>query len=314
MATRDRTPAFEKIKAEYKNRRPTRPVVGGSNFYEPDIDHHDNNIPLVERKNKDANNIQLKSLNVLPAWMQRVNDIDSNLTKIKTQIEKLSELHAKHVLPTFDGESQSDLERNIEILTSEITRLFHVTHQIIKTLGSDAKLSQEDTKMKKNIQTSKSAKLQNLSLTFRQKQRTYLSNLQRSSNSFSDWDQNYDNKEEELIEDIDLDFTMEQKKYVNVLEFEVNARDQEIRKTLASIQELSHLFQDISLLVVQQGSLLDQIEYNLDQTEQFVHDGGVEVEKTNQYHKEYRTRLCILLVLVALIVAMIFIMIIKAII
>jgi len=313
MATRDRTPAFEKIKAEYKNRRPTRPVVGGSNFYEPDIDHHDNNIPLVERKNKDPQNIQLKSLNVLPAWMQKVNDIDSNLTKIKTQIDKLTELHAKHVLPTFDGESQSDLERNIEILTSEITRLFHVTHQANKTLGNDAKLSQEDIKMKKNIQSSKSAKLQSLSLAFRQKQRIYLSNLQRSSNNFSEWE-TYDNKDQEIIEDMELDFTLEQKKYVNVLEFEVNERDKEIRNTLKSIEELSHLFQDISLLVIQQGTLLDQIEYNLEQTEEFVKGGEEEIKKTNEYHKEYRTRLCILLILVALIVAMVFIMIIKAII
>ncbi|KAK5577915.1 hypothetical protein RB653_002863 [Dictyostelium firmibasis] len=311
MATRDRTPSFNLIKSEYKNRRPTK-------HYGNESDEDSNSVPLVSLNkggNNNSNNkneINLQQLNVLPAWMQRVNDIDVNLTKISQQIEKLKGYHDKNLLPDMSMEDQSDLERSIEITTAETTRLFHKTHDMIKNLGGKGTiLSAEDIKMKKNIQSSKSAKLQSLSLSFRQKQRTYLTALQKRSNSFSDWGINDQNDEDENGNEIDLDFTDELKQVVNAMEEEVTQRDKEIRKIVASINDLSHLFQDISVLVVQQGTLLDRIDYNLNQTEAYTQEAVVEIEETNKIHKEYRTRLCILMVLVALVVAMVFIFILK---
>ncbi|KAN0004017.1 hypothetical protein ACTFIZ_010181 [Dictyostelium cf. discoideum] len=313
MATRDRTPSFNLIKSEYKNRRPTR-------HYGNESDEDSNNVPLVSlnrggnnnNSHNNNNDISLQQLNVLPAWMQRVNDIDVNLTKISQQIEKLKGYHDKNLLPDMSMEDQSDLERSIEITTAETTRLFHKTHDMIKNLGGGKGtiLSAEDMKMKKNIQSSKSAKLQSLSLSFRQKQRTYLTALQKRSNSFSDLynDQNDDDDGENAI---DLDFTDELKQVVNAMEEEITQRDKEIRKIVASINDLSHLFQDISVLVVQQGTLLDRIDYNLNQTEAYTQEAVVEIDETNKIHKEYRTRLCILMILVALVVAMVFIFILK---
>ncbi|KAN0035620.1 hypothetical protein ACTA71_004903 [Dictyostelium dimigraforme] len=310
MATRDRTPSFNLIKSEYKNRRPVR-------HYGNESDEDSNSVPLVSLNrggNNNGNNnndISLQQLNVLPAWMQRVNDIDVNLAKISQQIEKLKGYHDKNLLPDMSMEDQSDLERSIEITTAETTRLFHKTHDMIKNLGGKGTiLSAEDMKMKKNIQSSKSAKLQSLSLSFRQKQRTYLTALQKRSNSFSDLynDQNDGDEEENGI---DLDFAEDLKQVVNAMEEEVTQRDKEIRKIVASINDLSHLFQDISVLVVQQGTLLDRIDYNLNQTEAYTEEAVEQIIETNRIHKEYRTRLCILMVLVALVVAMVFIFILK---
>ncbi|KAN0022718.1 hypothetical protein ACTFIU_005454 [Dictyostelium citrinum] len=320
MATRDRTPSYLLLKAEYKNRRPVNHKQSTSNYETLDEENRNGMIPLVQLNKDGDTQPNLQQLNVLPAWMQRINDIDVNLSKIQSQIEKLKGYHDKNLLPDMSMEDQSDLERSIEICTAETTRLFHKTHDMIKNLGGGkgAILTAEDMKMKKNVQQSKSAKLQSLSVLFRQKQRSYLAALQKRSSSFSDLYNkgsandidDEDNNENQDMQEI-FDFTVEQKQIVDLMTNEIMSRDKEIRNIVKSINDLSHLFQDISLLVVQQGTLLDRIDYNLNETEAMVIEANTEIHETNKMHKEYRSRLCILMILVALVVAMVFIFILK---
>ncbi|KAN0004015.1 hypothetical protein ACTFIZ_010179 [Dictyostelium cf. discoideum] len=326
MATRDRTPSYLLLKTEYKNRRPVNHKQSTSNYETLDEENRNGMIPLVSLNNNNKNGTSsgtspnLQQLNVIPAWMQRINDIDVNLSKIQSQIEKLKGYHDKNLLPDMSMEDQSDLERSIEITTAETTRLFHKTHDMIKNLGGGKGtiLTAEELKIKKNVQQSKSVKLQSLSVLFRRKQSIYLKTLQKRSNSFSylynksgvaEIDEDED--ENNLFMQEIFDFTNEQKQIVNLMEIEITSRDKEIRNLLKSIYDLTQLFQDISLLVVQQGTLLDRIDYNLNETESKIICGNHNIIITNKMHKEYRSRLCILMVLVALVVAMVFIFILK---
>ena len=43
-------------------------------------------------------------------------------------------------------------------------------------------------------------------------------------------------------------------------------RDREITEIAKSIASLAELFKDLSVLVIDQGTLLDSIEYNIEQT------------------------------------------------
>ncbi|EAL69188.1 t-SNARE family protein [Dictyostelium discoideum AX4] len=332
MATRDRTPSYLLLKIEYNNRRPINHKKSTSNYETLDEENRNGMIPLVSLNNnnyKNGANIdtspKLQQLNVIPAWMQRINDIDVNLSKIHSQIEKLKGYHDKNLLPDMSLEDQSDLERSIEITTSETTRLFHKTHDMIINLGGDKGtiFTSEDIKIKKNVQQSKSAKLQSLSVLFRRKQSNYLKALRKRSNSFTDLynksglakeeeeEEGEGEEENQLWQEIEFDFTNEQKQIVKLMEIEISSRDKEIRNLLESINDLTRLFQDISLLVAQQGTILDRIDYNLNETESMVTDATDVVIIINKKHKEYRSRLCILMVLVALVVSMIFIIILK---
>ncbi|KAM9981656.1 hypothetical protein ACTFIY_003971 [Dictyostelium cf. discoideum] len=325
MATRDRTPSYILLKIEYKNRKPVYYKQSTLNYETLDEENRNGMIPLVSLNknnfNKNGASIdtspKLQQLNVIPAWMQRINDIDINLSKIHSQIEKLKGYQDKNLLPDMSMEDQSDLERSIEITTAETTRLFHKTHDMIINIGDKGTVeTAEDIKIKKNAQQSKLAKLQSLSVLFRRKQNNYLKALEKRSNSFSDfYNKNGFAKEEEeegnqLLQEI-FDFTNEQKQIVKLMEIEITSRDKEIKNLLKSINDLSQLFKDISLLVDQQGTLLDRIDYNLNETESMLIEANHEIIITNKIHKEYRSRLCILLVLVALVVAMIFIFILK---
>lgn len=44
-------------------------------------------------------------------------------------------------------------------------------------------------------------------------------------------------------------------------------REEELRNLLRSIEELNSIFKDISILVIEQGTILDRIDYNIEQAE-----------------------------------------------
>ncbi|KAN0035617.1 hypothetical protein ACTA71_004900 [Dictyostelium dimigraforme] len=318
MATRDRTPSYILLKTEYKNRRPLNHKQSTSNYQTLDQENRNGLIPLVSLNNNGISDTQpnLQQLNVLPSWMQVINDIDINLSKIKSQIEKLKGYHDKNLLPDMNMEDQSDLERSIEILTSEITRLFHKTHNMIRNIGSGigSIITVEDMKMKNNIKQSKSAKLQSLSILFRQIQKLYLNGLKKRSNLFSDiYNKGSVIDEEELNEEDEIifDFSIEQKQLIDKMENEITTRAKEIKNIVKSVNDLSALFQDLSLLVAQQGTILDRIDYNLNETETMLIDSNRDIIIARRIQKEYTSRLCILMILVALVVAMVFIFILK---
>ena len=47
---------------------------------------------------------------------------------------------------------------------------------------------------------------------------------------------------------------------------ELRARDRELAEIATSIASLAELFKELSVLVIDQGTLLDSVEYNIEQT------------------------------------------------
>lgn len=47
---------------------------------------------------------------------------------------------------------------------------------------------------------------------------------------------------------------------------ELHSRDRELAEIAKSIASLAELFKDLSVLVIDQGTLLDSVEYNIEQT------------------------------------------------
>lgn len=50
------------------------------------------------------------------------------------------------------------------------------------------------------------------------------------------------------------------------LQPDLHVRDREITEIAKSIASLAELFKDLSVLVIDQGTLLDSVEYNIEQT------------------------------------------------
>ena len=87
-------------------------------------------------------------------------------------------------------------------------------------------------------------------------------------------------------------------------------RSKEISELTDSINSLAVLFKDLSVLVIEQGTILDRIDYNLQETAAHIDQGVVELEKAEKHQKASKMFLCIML-LAALCILMILVLAIK---
>ena len=56
-------------------------------------------------------------------------------------------------------------------------------------------------------------------------------------------------------------------------------RDEEINKLVESINDLSHIFKQLNDIVVEQGTILDRIDYNLEESLSSVKKGNLHLDK-----------------------------------
>lgn len=90
---------------------------------------------------------------------------------------------------------------------------------------------------------------------------------------------------------------------------QIAKRDRELTQIAKSISELADLFQDLSNMVVEQGTVLDCVEYNVEQTNTYVQEAGQELKVAETYQRRTGRRKCIcflLLVIVGLVIVLIY--------
>jgi len=93
------------------------------------------------------------------------------------------------------------------------------------------------------------------------------------------------------------------------LSSQISKRDRELTQIAKSISELADLFQDLSNLVVEQGTVLDCVEYNVEQTNEHVQGAVKELVVAERYQRRTGRRKCIcflVLVIVGLIIVLIY--------
>jgi len=71
-------------------------------------------------------------------------------------------------------------------------------------------------------------------------------------------------------------------------------RSKEITKLVSTINDLAVLFKDLSVLVVEQGTILDRIDYNVEQAHKDTKQAVVHLENTRKIEKSGRVRSCIM--------------------
>lgn len=73
----------------------------------------------------------------------------------------------------------------------------------------------------------------------------------------------------------------------------INERDTEIAQITSSIEELSTIFKELAVLVIDQGTVLDRIDYNMEQVMEQTEKGLDQLEKAERTQKSSRGMKCI---------------------
>lgn len=88
----------------------------------------------------------------------------------------------------------------------------------------------------------------------------------------------------------------------------VRQREKEITQIVKSIQDLNEIFRDLSQMVVDQGTILDRIDYNVEHASVQVEKGLQQLQKAEKYQKKNR-KMLIIIILTCLIIILIIVLI-----
>ncbi|KAL4947808.1 t-SNARE [Aspergillus filifer] len=265
-----------------------------------------------------------------PRWVDAQEDVTDLLADIAQKSAQLDKLHHKHLLPGFgDEDIRKKDERIIERFTQEITRGFHECQKHVKRIEvmvHEAKqqggVSSGDEAMAKNIQISLAARVQEASAQFRKKQSTYLRKLRGLEDTASQFDRSATPMQQNpytdpsLMEsDADKSFsqtTLQQttQRMTGQNDATILQREREINDIAKGIIELSDIFRELQTMVIDQGTMLDRIDYNVERMNTDVKSAQKELNVATGYQKR-TTKRKIILLLILLVAGMIIVLLVK---
>ncbi|KAG5292596.1 t-SNARE [Histoplasma ohiense] len=264
-----------------------------------------------------------------PRWVDIQDDVTELLSGIAQKSARLDKLHQKHVLPGFEDEdTRKEEEGVIEQLTQEITRAFHDCQRAIQRIETMVKeqkqhggVSKSDEMMAKNIQISLASRVQEASAGFRKKQSTYLKKLRSLDGMTTPLEpapMHIQNPymDPSLIEsDADKSYSQStllqtSQKRVTSNDAAIIQREREINDIARGIIELSDIFRDLQAMIIDQGTMLDRIDFNVERMMVDVKAADKDLTIATNYQRRSMKRK-ILLLLILLVVGMFIILLVK---
>ncbi|XP_047319875.1 syntaxin-43-like [Impatiens glandulifera] len=300
MATRNRTILFRKYRDALKSvRAPSNsfsssssasagPVIELSNV--PFIKQNRSYVPLSTDDPAAGSSGGALTVGLPPAWVDISEEVSANIQRARSKMSELAKAHAKALMPSF-GDGKED-QRMIESLTHEITDLLRKSEKRLKRLSAAG--PSEDSNIRKNVQHALATDLQNLSTELRKKQSNYLKRLQQQKEGADgvDIEMNLNGAKREDDEFDDLGFNEHQMAKLRKNEAFNVEREKEIQQVVESVNELAQIMKDLSVLVIDQGTIVDRIDYNIQNVAASVDEGLKQLQKAERSQKQGGMVMC----------------------
>ncbi|PWA54619.1 t-SNARE [Artemisia annua] len=283
MATRNRTFMFKRYRDALKTvRLPsyTSDAGGGGPVIEMTNKQTRSYAPLSTIDPGTSSFVGTPTVGLPPAWVDVSEEIAANIQRARSKLSELSKAHAKALMPSF-GDGKEDQHR-IEALTYVVTDLLKKSEKRLRKLSAGGPL--EDSTIRKNVQRSLATDLQSLSVELRRKQSHYLKCLQQQQKESSDGvdlEMNDSGKHSKSEDDgfDGLGFSEHQMAKLKKSEAFSMEREREIQQVGESVNELAQIMKDLSALVIDQGTIIDRIDYNIQNVAATVDEGLKQLQK-----------------------------------
>lgn len=281
MATRNQTATFLSLRENYQRRQ------------------HGLNQARYADHDLEAN----PRFSLPPVWVDTKEACEALVVKIQDLMQRLDEAHRNRLVVRMDDEVEGAKDHEIDTLTRSITQMFRQAESKLREIAKiDNDTSDADLSVRVNVQRSMATRLQSLSWKFRKSQKEYLGKLKVQKQISPAL----------LIEEEDV-MSRSQASSAFLLsqeeqnEFESNSRqlrerDQEIERITKSIEDLALVFKHLASLVIEQGTILDRIDHNIDLVVDRTEHGVLELEKAESYQKSNRANWCIVTLVVLIII------------
>lgn len=271
-------------------------VVANKNIFQDNQFSDDRTALVIDMENGKAKAYS----KIPPDWTSDVDEIQYDITKIKNKLKDLASLHDKHLnRPTLDD--NIDEEKKIDSLTQEITNILGQAQMKVRKISiksNSIQTGHTDQRLIRNVVKNLASLLQELTSSFRKNQSLYLKKIQsrkERSNMMFDTSQYSPFSalmtEENVYDEDDANFLnlkQEQLQMTRANHQMLTERESEINHVVKSIQDLNELFKDLAVMIEDQGTIVDRIDYNIEKVSHSVQHGLTELEKASKYSKTSR--------------------------
>ena len=204
--------------------------------------------------------------------INKAQDMNSKLSFLERKIGELESLFVQRSKPTFDSNAIELIDHDIKSLTTDISSKITAIKGEIKS--SIRSMGNEEVKLLFNLQQSHSMRLTANVQRFRA--------IQATSRPEMHINDEKDDPISTLYADFEANLNHDQMALLHRNEEEMRAQNNEITRLIQMMNELNDLFRDVSLLVFEQGSILDRIDTKIQVAVKEVEDGNKQLEKANK--------------------------------
>uniref|UniRef100_A0A7S2LZT8 t-SNARE coiled-coil homology domain-containing protein n=1 Tax=Zooxanthella nutricula TaxID=1333877 RepID=A0A7S2LZT8_9DINO len=232
-----------------------------------------------------------------PQWTDSAEEARDEIKQIRERLVALAKAHQKRLLKVFVDDAAPD--REVESISTQVSSLVRRCEQHIhqvKTRGEDSK-SQKEAQCRENVQRNLATQLQMLSQQFRQAQKDYMGEIRKRQRG-GNWDDGPGDCRGDGGPGGDVGFSDAQMQELDAMEVNANQRSQEIVQIATSINDLHTIFKELAVLVIDQGSILDRIDYNIEQVVSQSQEANKQLKKAEDSQKSNRAMKCIIILVV----------------
>ena len=212
----------------------------------------------------------------------------------------MQEKQQQRLIPKLDDEENKKLNKSIKELSSEMTLELKDCQKILKEIIND-KTDEDDIninninnkQIKQNMKQNIITKINDFTKKFKLNQELYNNKFNHFVIDEEITNKSFSTKKNEENNSNDFLSTQENNS-------QLRRRDQDLTNLLNSVNELAQIFKDMQTLVMEQGTILDRIDYNIDIASTNVSKGKKNITKADKYMKNncFRNVIIILIVII----------------
>ena len=178
-------------------------------------------------------------------------------------------------------------------MTKELKNCEILIKEILNDSNNDLELNINNEQIQKNLKQNILTKLNEFTKKFKINQELYASKFQDFAGDEDLVNTSMRNRDIDLKGSSDFLATQENNS-------QLRKRDNELNSLLDSVNELAQLFKDMQNLVMQQGTILDRIDYNIDIASINVNQGKKNIIKADKHLKSNCFRNVIMVLLICI--------------
>jgi syntaxin 16 len=228
------------------------------NFLTPSLIQTSENNPEASLLSPSHISIEMEKIEGAPVWVDIYSKTKSSLTRVNEIHKDLQKLMAKRIRCQL--EDNSSLDKDIQHKNSEAATFLQECETNLKRLGTMSLNEDQpasDKKIRKNMQKSLASEVQESALMLQKQQKGFLQKIE-----------SFNKSGKSSVLDISVqEFDEEERGEFILIEKEAEQRDAQINGVVDSINKLAALFKQLNGLVIEQGTIIDRIDYNLEESE-----------------------------------------------